>query len=255
MSGMAGKSRAKSGTNASISDASSLLIRNVEEFAQLDLGRQTRRGIPEIIFAENKSPQQTARIGKEMAKALGVAIITRVSEEHVKTLRSLNKALQVEVHELARIVVLRKASHKIKKTGGKVAVLTAGTADIPVAEEAKIVSSTLGCEVTAVYDVGVAGLHRLLKPLKEMTENVTDVYVVVAGMEGALPSVVAGLVDAPVIGVPTSTGYGYGGRGEGALMAMLQSCAPGLAVVNIDNGVGAGALAALIANRIAKARK
>ncbi len=233
----------------------SLLIRNVEQFARLDLGRQRRKGIPEIIFAENKTPEQTAKIGKEMAKSLGLAIVTRVHPSHIEELKRLDEDLAVEVYEQARIVVLRKGSYKVRPTSGKAAVLTAGTADIPIAEEARIVSTQLGCKVATAYDVGVAGFHRLLKPLKTMTEKGTDVYVVVAGMEGALPSVVAGLVDGPVIGVPTSTGYGYGGRGEGALMAMLQSCVPGLAVVNIDNGVGAGALAALIANRAAKLRK
>jgi len=130
-----------------------------------------------------------------------------------------------------------------------VGLLTAGTADIPVAEEAALVIEHMGCRVERAYDVGVAGLHRLTEPLARLVEAEVDVLVVVAGMEGALPSVVAGLVDVPVIGVPTSTGYGLGGDGTAALYAMLQSCSPGLVVVNIDNGVGAGAAAALIARR------
>ncbi len=128
-------------------------------------------------------------------------------------------------------------------------LITAGTSDIPVAEEAALVIVHMGCEVERGYDTGVAGVHRLLEPLTRMVEKGADVLVVAAGMEGALPSVVAGLVDIPVIGVPTSTGYGMGGDGTGALYSILQSCSPGLVAVNIDNGVGAGAAAALIARR------
>jgi pyridinium-3,5-biscarboxylic acid mononucleotide synthase len=128
-------------------------------------------------------------------------------------------------------------------------VLTAGTSDIPIAEEAVLVARQMGCRIERGYDVGVAGVHRLLEPLLRMVEARADVVVVVAGMEGALPSVVAGLVDVPVIGVPTSTGYGFGGDGTAALCSILQSCSPGLVAVNIDNGVGAGAAAALIARQ------
>jgi len=133
--------------------------------------------------------------------------------------------------------------------GGCVGLLTAGTSDIPVAEEAALIITHMGCRVERGYDTGVAGMHRLLEPLTRMIESGADVLVVVAGMEGALPSVVAGLVDVPVIGVPTSTGYGLGGDGTAALYSILQSCSPGLVAVNIDNGVGAGAAAALMARR------
>jgi hypothetical protein len=133
-------------------------------------------------------------------------------------------------------------------------VLAAGTSDIPAAEEAKVTAEVMGCQVLAYYDVGIAGIHRLMEPLRETLVQDVSAIVVVAGMEGALPSVVRGLVPVPVIGVPTSTGYGYGGKGEAALMTMLQSCAPGLTVVNIDNGFGAGATAALIANGVAQAK-
>ena len=133
-------------------------------------------------------------------------------------------------------------------------MLTAGTSDVPVAEEAQVVAAEMGCEVVAFYDVGVAGIHRLAEPLRALREPPVDVIVVAAGMDGALPSVVCGLVDVPVIGLPTPIGYGLGGEGVAALMTMLQTCAPGLTVVNIGNGVGAGATAALIANRVARAR-
>jgi hypothetical protein len=141
-------------------------------------------------------------------------------------------------------------------TGGRIGVITAGTSDQPVAEEAALVLREMGCAVTTAYDVGVAGLHRLFGPLRHLLgEAQVDVIIVAAGMDGALPSVVSGLVDVPVIGLPTSIGYGLGGRGEAAIMTMLQSCAPGLSVVNIDNGVGAAAVAGLIAVRCARARQ
>ena len=135
-------------------------------------------------------------------------------------------------------------------------VLTAGTSDIPWAEEAALLCREMGCEVHTVYDVGVAGIHRLWEPLQHLLEEVqVDVLIVAAGMDGALPSVVSGLVDVPVIGLPTSVGYGFGGHGEAALLSMLQTCAPGMAVVNIDNGIGAGAIAGMIANRMAQGRR
>ncbi len=232
----------------------SFAVKEVKDFARLDVGRRVRRGVPEVVLAENKTPKEMVAIAAEMANSTDVTIVTRVNSQHVRELRKLNDRFKVEVYDRAKIVVVNKPEYRPRKTGGKVAIFTAGTADIPIAEEAKIMASEMGCTVYTLYDVGVAGLHRLFKPLQEISEKAIDVIVVVAGMEGALPSVLCGFADSPVIGVPTSSGYGYGGRGEGALMAMLQSCALGLAVVNIDNGVGAGALAALIANKIAAAR-
>jgi hypothetical protein len=158
------------------------------------------------------------------------------------------------VNKKARIMVIKKKDLIFESYDGKVGILTAGTSDIPIAEEARVVAEEMGCTVFTAYDVGVAALHRLLQPLKELIQNDVDSLIVVAGREGALPSVVAGLVDIPVIGVPTSIGYGLGEKGISALMAMLQACSLGLAVVNIDGGVAAGAIAALIANRVAKAR-
>jgi len=233
-----------------------LTLKNVENFARLDIGRSLRKKVPEIVYAENKTPIETVKIVEEMVKNVGEAIVSRVKKEHVKELKKrFEKNFEVKVYDKAKIVVVSKRGFKVEKTGGKIGVLTAGTADVHVAEEAVVVAERMGCKVLKAYDVGVAGLHRLFQPLKKMVREGVDVFVVVAGMEGALPSVVTSLVDCPVIGVPVSTGYGYGGGGETALMAMLQSCSLGLAVVNIDNGVGAGVLAALIANRIAEARK
>jgi len=232
-----------------------LSILKVENYVRADLGRELRRSIPEVVFVEGKTPAQTLKVAGEVAEAEGRVILARASKTHLSELSKLKPKFKVEVWEQAGLAVVKKQGFKTVKTGGKVAVLTAGTADIPVALEAEVVAHELGCEVYHAYDVGVAGMHRLLEPLKHLLSWRADVAVVVAGMEGALPSVVASLVDIPVVGVPTSVGYGYGGRGKAALMAMLQSCSLGLAVVNIDNGVGAGAYAALIANRMARARK
>jgi hypothetical protein len=147
------------------------------------------------------------------------------------------------------MVVINKPNHKIEKNKGKVGIISAGTSDIPVAEEARVTTEVLGCKTITAYDVGVAGIHRLFPPLEDMLKEEVACIIVVAGMEGALPTVVKSLVDIPVIGVPTSIGYGYGGKGVSALMTMLQSCSPGLVVVNIDNGFGAGCAAVLIAKR------
>jgi pyridinium-3,5-biscarboxylic acid mononucleotide synthase len=193
-----------------------------------------------------------------MAEALlartGRAIISRVRSDTVEVLRASFPAYEVRERGLSRVVTIYRPDYVHRSTGGQVGVICAGTSDIPVAEEAALMAEEMGCEVTCIYDVGVAGLHRLVAPLKELITRGTDAIIVAAGMDGALPSVVAGLVPVPVIGLPTSVGYGMGGKGVAALLAMLQSCAPGLTVVNIDNGVGAGITAALIANRVAEAR-
>jgi NCAIR mutase (PurE)-related protein len=227
----------------------------VGEFAKLDIGRSDRTGIPEAILAEGKSVTQVVEALGRMAEAAEVALATRVSESWVTSIRrKLGSRFEVTWNAAGRTVVVRKKGAKPRPSGGKIAILAAGTSDVPTAEEARITAEVMGCEVLAHYDVGIAGIHRLLDPLKEIVSNSVSAIVVVAGMEGALPSVVRGLVAVPVIGVPTSTGYGYGGHGQAALMTMLQSCAPGLTVVNIDNGFGAGATAALIANGVAAAR-
>jgi phosphoribosylcarboxyaminoimidazole (NCAIR) mutase len=155
---------------------------------------------------------------------------------------------------VARAIVASRPGTERRLGAGIVGILSAGTSDIPVAAEASLAAAEMGATVMEAWDVGVAGLHRLVLPLERFVTARTDVIVVAAGMDGALPSVVAGLVDIPVIGLPTSVGYGLGGGGVGALTTMLQSCAPGLVVVNIDNGIGAGTTAALIANRASNGR-
>jgi NCAIR mutase (PurE)-related protein len=225
--------------------------------AKLDGNRELRKGIPEIVLAEGKTARDVAEISYNMLAKNGRVIVSRCSKEQVQVIREVfsNDVATLEINDKARMIVAKKKNFTVTPSGGKVAILTAGTSDIPVAEEARIIAQEMGCTVYSTYDVGVAGIHRLLEPLKEVISNDVDVIVVVAGREGALASVVSGLVDVPVIAVPTSNSYGFGEKGLSALMAMLQSCSLGLAVVNIDGGVAAGAVATLIANRAAKFRK
>jgi hypothetical protein len=232
-------------------------IERVGNLAQLDLQRCARTGIPEIIFAETKTLPILLEITKTFLEKNGYAIITRVGDQQQIALQEsfgIDEGTIVEIDAPARIAVVKQANFSTAITGARVGIITAGSSDIPVAEEARLICEYMGCSTTTAYDVGVAGMHRIFAPLKEMVAQKVDVIIVCAGMEGTLPGIVASLVDMLVIAVPTSSGYGHGGRGEGALTTMLQSCVPGLVVVNIDNGVGAGASAALIANRMAALR-
>jgi NCAIR mutase (PurE)-related protein len=226
------------------------------DFAQLDLGRAERKGVPEVVLADRKTPEQNVTIAGRFLDAEGRAIFSRVPPDAEAALRqAFPPPTTVEWHPAPRAMVLRRPDFTFPQIGGRVGVITAGTADIAIAEEAALLCREMGCQVHTVYDVGVAGLHRLFEPLDYLlTQARVDVLVIAAGMDGALPSVVSGLVDVPVIGLPTSVGYGLGGEGISALLSMLQTCAPGLAVVNIDNGIGAGSVAGLIANRVAAAR-
>ena len=238
--------------NPSVHESSDIL----KSFSNLDHDRVRRTGIPEAVFAESKSVEQIAAALTAFVARTGFGLATRVRSTDIHSiLQLLGPGVRTEWNDVGRILVVRKDGFDIPPTGGRIAVLAAGTSDAPAAEEARVTAETMGCAVTAFFDVGIAGIHRLLKPVETILKDEISVAVVVAGMEGALPSVVRGLVPIPVIGVPTSIGYGYGGRGEGALMTMLQSCSPGLTVVNIDNGFGAGATAALIANRVAVASR
>lgn len=226
----------------------------LRSFAHLDHDRHRRTGIPEAVYAESKTVDQVVRSLNAFAAASGFGIATRVVPAHAKSIvAGIEKKFATVWYEASRLIVVIDPSKPRPKTGGKVAVFAAGTSDLSVAEEARVTAETMGCTVYTYYDVGIAGIHRLVHPVEQTLAEEVSVAVVVAGMEGALPSVVRGLLPIPVIGVPTSIGYGYGGRGEGALMTMLQSCAPGLTVVNVDNGFGAGATAALIANIVAGA--
>jgi NCAIR mutase (PurE)-related protein len=225
------------------------------DVVRADVGREDRKGVPEVILADRKRPEDALAAARAFLDTRGRAIVSRAPGSLIELLRSEFPDCRIDVYSRSGAVVLKRASFVPPPRGGRVGILTAGTSDVPVAEEAQVVASEMGCEVAAYYDVGVAGIHRLAEPLRALREPPVDAIVVAAGMDGALPSVVCGLVDVPVIGLPTPIGYGLGGEGVAALMTMLQTCAPGLTVVNIGNGVGAGATAALIANRVAAARR
>jgi len=228
----------------------------VSNFARLDLHRASRKGVPEVILAERKTATQTVEIARRMLDATGRAIISRSPVATVAALETaFDGAISWQRGAADRIIVLRSPGTVAPEGHGIVGVVAAGTSDLPAAEEAAAICREMGCAVHLVMDVGVAGLHRLFEPLKMLLDLPVDALIVAAGMDGALPSVIAGLVDVPVVGLPTAVGYGLGGNGEAALLSMLQTCAPGLAVVNIDNGVGAGAMAGLIAIRAAQARR
>ena len=219
--------------------------------ARLDLGRMVRRGIPEVILAPGKSPRDAARLAVAIAQRQGQGLISRMLEPHHDALREAAAAEGLQVVEYAAAARVLQPGFEPEKAGGKVAILTAGTSDLAAADEARMVVDAAGIDVRLEADLGVAGLHRFVGPLTSVLEWGADVAIVAAGMDGVLPGLVAGLVAIPVIGLPVSTGYGRGGAGEAALNTMLQSCATGLVVVNIDNGVGAGAAAVLMAARAA----
>ncbi|MCC6353816.1 MAG: nickel pincer cofactor biosynthesis protein LarB [Verrucomicrobiae bacterium] len=216
-------------------------------FAKVDILRRERQGFPEVILCQGKTPAQVAAIFGELASRSDVVLATRASAEQFAAVRHTLPDARHE--ELARCIVWRKSPSVPADTSLKAAVLAAGTSDLPVAEEAAVTVGCFGFAVERLYDVGVAGLHRLLAHAPLLRS--ASVFVVAAGMEGALPSVVAGLVDKPVIAVPTSVGYGASFGGVAALLGMLNSCGSGVTVVNIDNGFGAGFAAGQIL-RLAK---
>jgi len=217
-------------------------------FANVDTHRALRRGFPEVVYGPGKTTQQIVEIVRSLGRAGQTVLVTRVGPEICDAVRQAEP--KAEYHEMARAVVVRRGRRSVGRPG--VLVITAGTADLPVGEEAALIAELMGQRVTRVQDVGVAGIHRLVSHRQTLAD--ARVIVAIAGMEGALPSVIAGLTDCPIIGVPTSTGYGAGAGGYAALLAMLNSCAAGLTVVNIDNGFGAGFGAAMI-NRQSSARK
>jgi len=223
---------------------------------QVDPHRQSRKGVPEVVYAAGKAPHLTVAAVRSLLERgpSGRVLVSRAAAEVVDALTAEFGNVQVAPGGWT-VLVARADAPAPPDSGGVVGLLTAGASDAPSADEAAWVAREMGCRVVRADDVGVAGLHRLEAPLHQLREAGADVIVVAAGMDGALPSVVAGLVDVPVIGLPTSVGYGLGGSGVAALLSMLQTCAPGLVVVNIDNGVGAGATAALLANRVAAARR
>ena len=212
-------------------------------FAKVDHHRALRVGMPEVIFGEGKTPAQLAQIFSKLATHGGNILATRANQEQFAAVKK--KVRKVQYREAARAIVLQRDHEKYGK--GMIAVVSAGTSDIPVAEEAVVTAELMGNQVERLYDVGVAGIHRLLANRQTLAR--ARVVIVCAGMEGALPSVVGGLIGAPVIAVPTSIGYGAAFKGVAALLGMMNSCASNVTVVNIDNGFGAGYVASLI-NRL-----
>jgi NCAIR mutase (PurE)-related protein len=231
------------------------VVEQVADVARLDVSREVRRGVPEIILAEGKSLEDLMSICTRMIDRNGRAIVSRLDDSQLSVIAvKFQGRYEIDQFKHARSIAIRKKDYHVLKTGGRVGIITAGTVDLAVAEDAVMIAEQMGCKAFLEADAGVAGIHRVVEPLKNMIENDVDCLIVVAGREGALPTVIAGLVDIPLIAVPASSGYGYGGQGEAALMAMLQACSLGLAVVNIDSGIAAGVVAAQIANRVARAR-
>ena len=228
-------------------------VEKIEEFVKLDVGRRSRRGIPEVIFAEKKHLSDLQKIILVAMSRSEHVLVSRINKDYYKKIISFSRRnkLKTKVGKNTTSILFYK---KLTSVGGKVGILTAGTSDIGVAEEARLMCEAMGCECIYSYDVGIAGFHRVFPVIKKMIQEEVDAIIVVAGMEGALASIISSLVDIPVIGVPSSVGYGYGEKGIAALASMLQSCTLGLAVVNIDNGIGAGAFAANMANQSMRKR-
>ena len=224
-------------------------IEEVENFAKIDINRKMRKGIPEVIFAEKKQLLEIKKIIASVLKKSDSVLVSRIQKKDYSKVIDFSKKNNFKIKKGKNTTTVLIFKKPIKKSGAKIGIITAGTSDIGVAEEAKLMCESMNCECITSYDIGIAGLHRTFPILKEFVKADVDVIIVAAGMEGALASVVSSMVNVPVIGVPTSVGYGYGEKGIAALASMLQSCALGLSVVNIDNGIGAGAVAAKIANQ------
>ncbi|MEB3294216.1 MAG: nickel pincer cofactor biosynthesis protein LarB [Synechococcales bacterium] len=234
--------------DAAFSQLKDLAYESVGTFAHVDHHRALRTGFPEVIWGPGKTPEQIAAIMNSMRDRSAVVMATRIEPEVYEWIRQMLP--EVEYFAQARICALRSGAGWGEKRVGAIALLSAGTADLPVAEEAAVTAELAGFTVKRLWDVGVAGIHRLLSNVQVLAD--ADVIIVVAGMEGALPSVVGGLVDCPVIAVPTSVGYGASFNGLAALLGMLNSCSAGIGVVNIDNGFGAARLACQILRSAAK---
>ncbi|CAB3289607.1 Circadian phase modifier [Methanocaldococcus lauensis] len=221
----------------------------IENSLKLDVNRKYRTGVPEVVYGKGKEINEIIGAVLKLAEKNGIALATKIDniEKLSDEIRKYDlKNYHIKINKKAKTLIIKDKNYTIKKIG-KVGVITAGTSDIPIAEEAKETLEVMGVEVIISYDVGIAGIHRLFPTLKRMINNEVCCIIVVAGMEGALPSIVSSLVDIPVIGVPTSTSYGIKIT---PLLTMLHTCSPGLAVVNIDNGFGAGVFAGLIAKII-----
>jgi pyridinium-3,5-biscarboxylic acid mononucleotide synthase len=226
-------------------------IKYVEKnLAKIDPLREIRSGIPEVIFAQGKEFKDLHKIILATVSKKKFALISKVSLEYKERLCKDLERENLKITKGINTILVSTKSHKVLKTNGKVGILCAGTSDIKIAEEAKIMAEVMGSETVIEYDVGISGIHRTLKAIGNMINAKVHIIIVVAGMEGALGSFVSSVTDIPVIGVPTSIGYGFGSNGIAALASMLQTCTMGMTVVNVDNGIGAGAFAAMVANRM-----
>lgn len=227
-------------------------VQEIGSHVKFDTNRQLRVGVPEAVYAQGKSDDDLLNIINNFNYSDNL-MITRLPNSRFNDIyNKINEDVLEKINYYKESSILTINKNEIEELDSKVGIITAGTADVPIAEEAKITIQQSGYVPLTLYDVGVAGIHRLLDKISYLIEEKVDVIIVVAGMEGALPSVVAGLVDIPVVAVPTSTGYGVGEKGFTALFSMLQSCAPGIATVNIDNGYGAAVYAITILNQINK---
>ena len=238
----------------SIREAKKLLslysIEEIEGIAKIDINRRKRKGIPEVIFAETKQIGEIKKIIKKTIEKTDSLVVSRINKKDYPKIISFCKKLKLKIKTGKNSSTILLSKKNIKITGGKVGIITAGTSDISIAEEARLMCEAMNCQAICSYDVGVAGIQRIFPILKNMIQEDIDCIIVAAGMEGALATLVSSLVDIPVIGIPTSVGYGYGEKGIAALASMLQSCSLGLSVVNIDNGIAAGAIASNISNII-----
>ena len=238
----------------SVSKAQKLLsiysIEKVEKFAKIDVGRKNRRGIPEVIFAENKQLVEIKKIIKKTLEKSNEVLVSRMRKNDQAKIIEFGKKMKLQIDQGKNSSSALFYKKSIKIAHGTIGIICAGTSDIGIAEEARLMCKAMNCNSICSYDIGVAGIQRLFPVLSKLVEKDVDAIIVVAGMEGALATVVSSLVDIPVIGVPASVGYGYGNKGVAALASMLQSCALGMSVVNIDNGIGAGAVAGNISRKI-----
>jgi len=222
---------------------------------RVDAHRRRRTGAPEVVLAAGKTDEQIAQAIERLLVVEERVVVSRSSADQLARIAVLLPDHRFEIVSESRLAVVIRNDAPLPSDGGRVGILSAGSSDVAVAMEAEIMAREMGCEVETAWDVGVAGLHRLVEPLRWLVRWGPDAVVVAAGMDGVLPTVVAGLIAIPVIGLPVGTGYGHGGGGEAALATMLQACAPGVVVVNINNGIGAGIAAGKIANAAATARR
>ncbi len=230
-------------------------IERLEEVAKIDYSRELRKGLPEVILAEWKDKDVLSEIIEHALERSGRVIVSRVREDQLDIIKRFKEEAIVVKSPYSRVYVIRKSdAPSFEEPCGKVGILTAGTSDIPLGEEVRLIVEEAGCEVHKEYDVGIANLKRTLDAVKFLLEKDVDVIVTIAGMEGMLPSVVASLSDVLVIGLPSAVGYGLGGEGVSALYSMLQSCSPGMVVVNIGNSIGAAYAAIAVARRAALKR-